>query len=567
MRTPYGAWRASYTRGRWLVLSGPTSMVIMQPAPPTATRLVSGVWNQLLAGASITEISSGLSGFGLDTMPDLAVLFWDDEQLHCLLRGRLQVLDAESGELLASGTGARTWYERSLPSGRVYLPLDDVQPEEMLQLPLVVGAVEASTVFLDTTEGPVSSAMLAEVLPQERALEPGLDVPEPDVVAEPVDVFLAAPAAVAGMAIPGVATGAPVDDEELSSGPAEPLTWQVPVAEEAEPSAFDAELDLWDEHPEPAAKPEPAAEESAPVAEAWAADEEPEPVEEQELAAGAPEPGFAQTRLQPSAAPFEPPVAPVGQFGWEPTQALGERPPWAPGQDPAAQHVLADRRFGQGSTGTTGPWGAQGFSAAQVPDLPVAPPGRTSVFEELPVPGADQTGAAAQHQEIASTGSSAPPKAAAQPDTEDSVILGALCPLGHANPLGAASCRICNDTVDSRNPKWVNRPVLAILGTPAGDRLPLLGPILVGRAPSAADDPDAELLRVPSPHHDISRTHARIAPHGWQIEVSDLHSTNGTVVTKPDGQRIRLEPGQTIELELGGTIDLGDGQIITLMAP
>ena len=44
MRTEFGAWRATYTHGRWVVLSGPTSMVIMQPAPPAATNLVNRLW-------------------------------------------------------------------------------------------------------------------------------------------------------------------------------------------------------------------------------------------------------------------------------------------------------------------------------------------------------------------------------------------------------------------------------------------------------------------------------------------------------------------------------------------
>ena len=33
MKTPYGVWRASYVHGRWTVLSGPTSMVVLEPAP------------------------------------------------------------------------------------------------------------------------------------------------------------------------------------------------------------------------------------------------------------------------------------------------------------------------------------------------------------------------------------------------------------------------------------------------------------------------------------------------------------------------------------------------------
>ena len=72
---------------------------------------------------------------------------------------------------------------------------------------------------------------------------------------------------------------------------------------------------------------------------------------------------------------------------------------------------------------------------------------------------------------------------------------------------------------------------------------------------------------MPSPHHDISRTHLRIEPSGWQIEVTDLHSTNGTLAISPDGRSRRLEPGQPTQLGLGWTIDIGDGQMILLEPP
>ena len=152
MRTPYGAWRATYTQGSWIVLSGPSSMVVMQPAGADSSGLVNQIWDQLLASASITEITARLTGFGLDAMPDLAVLFWDAGQLHCLLRGRVRVLDADTAELLASGEGAWTWHEAHLSTGRVRVQLDDVDPDELLRLPLVIGAVGASSILLDARD-------------------------------------------------------------------------------------------------------------------------------------------------------------------------------------------------------------------------------------------------------------------------------------------------------------------------------------------------------------------------------------------------------------------------------
>ena len=42
-------------------------------------------------------------------------------------------------------------------------------------------------------------------------------------------------------------------------------------------------------------------------------------------------------------------------------------------------------------------------------------------------------------------------------------------------------------------------------------------------------------MTVPSPGHDISRTHLEVAPEGWSVVVTDLHSTNGTILVRPGG--------------------------------
>ena len=177
MRTALGAWRATYTHGRWVVLSGPTAMIIMQPAPPAATNLVNSIWDKLLGAASIAEISAALTGFGLDSMPNLAAFFWDDEQLHCLLRGAVRVLDAESGAELATGEGARTWYETTLTTDQVYLPLDEVDPAQFLQLPLVAGVVQASAVYLDAAAPQAVTELVAPGLAIDEGVPAGLEEP------------------------------------------------------------------------------------------------------------------------------------------------------------------------------------------------------------------------------------------------------------------------------------------------------------------------------------------------------------------------------------------------------
>lgn len=90
--------------------------------------------------------------------------------------------------------------------------------------------------------------------------------------------------------------------------------------------------------------------------------------------------------------------------------------------------------------------------------------------------------------------------------------------------------------------------------------------VIIGRAPVApAADPDATLLTVPSPSHDISRVHVRVTPGTQGLEVTDLHSTNGTILVAPGGSAVRLAPGQGVPLEAGSTLDLGDGLTIEVI--
>lgn len=150
---------------------------------------------------------------------------------------------------------------------------------------------------------------------------------------------------------------------------------------------------------------------------------------------------------------------------------------------------------------------------------------------------------------------------------DESLVLAAMCAYGHPNQPGAPRCRVCGSNVDSHNPQLTSAPVLAIVETSDGERYELTRPIIIGRSPSRGDrDGDVQLVKVMSPNQDVSRNHLRIAAKGWQIEISDLNSTNGTVVTRPGSEPIELS-GAAMAAEIGTKIDLGDGQIVTLASP
>ncbi|MGV8977398.1 MAG: FHA domain-containing protein [Cellulomonas sp.] len=91
--------------------------------------------------------------------------------------------------------------------------------------------------------------------------------------------------------------------------------------------------------------------------------------------------------------------------------------------------------------------------------------------------------------------------------------------------------------------------------------------VLLGRAPQVSRVTNRDLPRLvtlPSPQQDISRTHAEVRADGDDVLVTDLHSTNGTLVTRPgDGAR-QLEPGEATVIARGEVVDLGDGVTFTV---
>ncbi|MFJ2757867.1 FHA domain-containing protein [Nocardioides sp. NPDC087217] len=122
-------------------------------------------------------------------------------------------------------------------------------------------------------------------------------------------------------------------------------------------------------------------------------------------------------------------------------------------------------------------------------------------------------------------------------------------------------------------PKVTAYPV-ARLEFSSGDRVEVDRVVLVGRAPEASRFTPTEqpmLVTVPSPHQEISSTHCEIRPgagvdHGAAV-VTDLGSTNGTVLVQPGLGPEDLRPGVPVQLMPGAVIDLGDSLTIRVTNP
>jgi hypothetical protein len=78
---------------------------------------------------------------------------------------------------------------------------------------------------------------------------------------------------------------------------------------------------------------------------------------------------------------------------------------------------------------------------------------------------------------------------------------------------------------------------------PTGSTVALVADIvLVGRRPSPSTAyPDAQLIEVDD--GTVSKTHLRLERDGEQWSVTDLHSTNGTVLISSDGAEREIAPG------------------------
>ena len=373
MTQSFGAWRASYTPGSWVVLAGASSLVIMQPAAPRHAELVASIWDQVVQAADVEDLVSTLTTIGLSQMPSMAMFFWRGRNMWSLARGSVVVRDSQ-GDVVNSGEGLLTWNETVLDPSVIRVEMDEGDAEG-LEMPLMLGVAMASTVTIDAT-GANQVLRIADDQPRSA-------------------------------------------DRQPSSG---------------EDSFFDHADQILDDEP------------------------------------------------------------------------------------PAGRSLGAST-----STGTH----LTPLPSTDESDLDAPMPARS--MDSSPSPEPEETGGSSDEQ-----GSTVP--------TDEDV----------AELFGSADEGSWDDEPSPRG-----RPVLI---SSTGERADLDGPVLVGRAPSTEnDDADIALMKVHSPAHDISRSHAMIAPSRWGFDVIDMDSTNGTVVEHPDGEEIYVDPGKTVGISAGDTIQIGDG--------
>ncbi len=377
--------------------------------------------------------------------------------MRSLVRGNVRLLDPGTAEVVADGAGMLTWREVGL-ADRDQLEIDlGAGPVGTRGLPLVVGAVRAGAIRIE------SGASVAVISPQAISFEETIP---PDEIAD-----------------------WPARDAAAQAEDSIPLE-----SSEADPIAAGA---LWP----PVRRPPVAVPPLSP-----------------------------SSALPPVAAPAVPPPAASSDTAEDDLDSpLGGGGLTRRTSPPTAAEVVDQDRFEMENGDTA---------------LMAVPPGQPATAEEEAVSRAQHNGP---------------------------LVQAAICLSGHPNPPYADRCGLCDAPVPPQTTQLVPRPVLGVLRSPDGSSVRIDRPILVGRAPVLRDDlaEVPELMRVPSPGQDISRTHLLVSPDDWEIRLTDLHSTNGTLIVRPGPgvERLQLQPGEPYAVVVGTVVELGDGVAVLVDGP
>jgi resuscitation-promoting factor RpfA len=511
-----------YRAGSWIAIVGDGALALLHPdiGAPAARDL----WRLTRTGSRLGTWVEHLAGGGIRTLPSFAMVEAHPSGLSVLVRGDLSV---QVGDERVSGAGYTTWREAVLPGADGFT--------------ITTAGTEVSTPdWLPVGGGIVLASALRSPAEQTGAAHDnhaGLHLAHEPEEEEDLEVTLMqAPALAAaigrpaGPPTPAPVTGAPAGSD--AAGSAEAPADDAPVPSETrEPSETRApsETRVPDEDAVPAA--------SVPLGDAGDP-EEIDPAEDAEydhlfwsteqLAADDAERQAVELGTASSVLPDAP--ATPGPSASRPTAAG----PVTPSQGLEATQVPEneDDLFAPPVTDEV-PGGAP-VHAVQW-DTPVPAPG-PGLISEVPWARRVDEGDHDGHTVMPSQLPKLP--AAATPDADGPVA------------------QVPEDD-----------PVLELVLS-TGPRVEVTRPVLLGRAPESArfrGNAVPRLVTVANPERDISGTHVEIRPAGDHVVVTDMNSTNGTVLVLPGQPSFRLHPGTGVPVPPGGVIELGTGVSVTVV--
>jgi hypothetical protein len=144
---------------------------------------------------------------------------------------------------------------------------------------------------------------------------------------------------------------------------------------------------------------------------------------------------------------------------------------------------------------------------------------------------------------------------------EPVVVDGTMCDRMHFNAPDAEFCRACGASMRdvTRSSARRPRPPLGVLLVDDGRGYILDRDYVIGREPLLDGDVAAGRatpLPISDPQGSVSRLHLRVSLVGWQVEVQDLGSSNGSVLYRGGGQW-PLAPLDAAALEPGVRVGVG----------
>lgn len=142
-------------------------------------------------------------------------------------------------------------------------------------------------------------------------------------------------------------------------------------------------------------------------------------------------------------------------------------------------------------------------------------------------------------------------------------VFGVDCKNDHFNDPRAPYCAVCGIELVQRTavPYKGPRPSLGVLVLDDGMALPLESDYLLGRDPDRAPEVaggTARPAKVTSPDGSVSRRHLRVALDGWDVNLVDLGSVNGTQIQPPgDPNFYDIPPNEAVTIAPGTTVRIG----------
>jgi hypothetical protein len=143
------------------------------------------------------------------------------------------------------------------------------------------------------------------------------------------------------------------------------------------------------------------------------------------------------------------------------------------------------------------------------------------------------------------------------------MVYGVDCNNDHFNDPRVPYCAVCGVALVQRNlvPYKGERPPLGVLLLDDGVTLNLDSDYLLGRDPERAPEVtsgEARPARVTSPDGSVSRRHLRVRLDGWDVNLIDLGSVNGTQVQPPgDPNFYDIPPNEPVPILPGTTVRIG----------